>query len=53
MLGDVFKLAGAVLLRDSLAISDIPRAMLLVQIALLVTEVCFHGSSYLWPETTY
>jgi hypothetical protein len=30
MLGDVFKLAGAVLLWDSLAISDIPRAILLV-----------------------
>ncbi len=30
MLGDVFKLAGAILLWDSLAISDISRAMLLI-----------------------
>jgi len=37
MLGKMVEIAGAILFRDSLAISDIPCAMVFVQKAILIT----------------
>jgi type III secretory pathway component EscR len=45
MLGGALKLAGAVLLRNSLAVSHVPCTIALVQIAILITEICFHDHS--------
>jgi hypothetical protein len=47
MLGGAAKLAGAVLLRDSLAILHIPCAMFFIQTAILITMSCFHNHSHL------
>jgi hypothetical protein len=45
MLGKMVEIAGAILFRDSLAISDIPCAMVFVQKAILITEICLHDYS--------
>ena len=45
MLGGVVELGGAVFLQDSLAISHVPRAMVFVHTAVLITETCFHDDS--------
>jgi hypothetical protein len=43
MFGSVVEVAGAIRFRDSLAVSDVPCAMVLVKIAILITEICFHN----------
>jgi len=42
MFGDVLKLDGSVVLRNSLAVSHVPSAMVFVQITVLIAEICFH-----------
>jgi len=43
MLGSVLKLAGAVFLPDSLAVSHVPCTVVFVKITVLIAEICFHG----------
>ena len=43
MFGSVVEVGGAILFRDSLAVSDVPCAMVLVKRAILITEICFHN----------
>jgi len=45
MLGGVVELAGAVLFWSSLVVSDVPGAVVFVQKAILITEICFHSHS--------
>ncbi len=45
MLGKMVEIAGAILFRDSLAISDIPCAVVFVQKAILITDIRFHSHS--------
>ena len=47
MFGSVVEVAGAILFRDSLAVSDVPCAMVLVKRAILITEICFHKMPHL------
>ena len=45
MLGKMVEIAGAILFRSSLPISDIPCAMVFVQKAILIRETCLHDYS--------
>ena len=47
MFGSVVEVAGAILFRDSLAVSDVSCAMVLVKTAILITEICFHNCTHL------
>ena len=47
MFGSVVEIGGAILFRDSLAVSDVPCAMVLVKRAILITEICFHKMPHL------
>ena len=42
MFGSVVEVAGAILFRDSLAVSDVPCAMVSVKRAILKSEIRFH-----------
>jgi len=44
MLGSVLKLAGAVFLPDSLAVSHVPCTVVFVKITVLIAEICFHAN---------
>ena len=45
MFGSVVEVDGSILFRDSLAVSDVPCAMVFVQKAILITDIRFHSHS--------